>query len=115
MKHKLKVKYYIRYCDDFVIVSKKREFLEFLLPKISEFLEQKLQLKLHPRKVEIRKVLQGTDFLGYVILPHYKVLRTSTKKRILRKAKENLSKGSKCSYLGVLSHCKGYNLSKSFL
>ena len=114
MKHQLKAENYIRYCDDFVIVSEKREFLESLLPKISEFLEQNLKLKLHPRKVEIRKASQGIDFLGYVILPHYKVLRTSTKKRILRLSKENLSKGSKCSYLGVLSHCKGYKIAKIF-
>ncbi len=114
MKHQFKTRYYIRYCDDFVVVSQKREFLESLLPKIAEFLEQKLKLKLHPKKVEIRKVAQGIDFLGYVILPHYRVLRTSTKKRILRRAKENLSKGSRCSYLGVLSHCKGYKIAKVF-
>jgi retron-type reverse transcriptase len=112
MKHHLKTEYYIRYCDDFLIVSQKREFLELLIPKISEFLEQKLKLKLHPKKVEIRKVSQGIDFLGYVILPHYQVLRTSTKKRILRRVKQNLSKGSRCSYLGVISHCKGYKISK---
>ncbi len=115
MKHELKAKYYIRYCDDFLIVSYEREFLESLLPKISDFLEQKLMVKLHPKKVEIRKVSQGIDFLGYVILPHYKVLRTSTKKRILRRVKEVLSKGSMCSYVGILSHCKGYKISKKFL
>lgn len=112
VKHKLKVKYYIRYCDDFVFVSEKREHLLSFIPKISEFLEQKLKLKLHPKKVELKKVLQGIDFLGYVILPHYKVLRTNTKKRILRRAKENLSEESKNSYLGVLSHCKGYKIVK---
>ena len=78
------MKHYIRYCDDFIFISKKREFLELILPKISEFLEQKLKLKLHPKKVEIRKASQGIDFLGYVVLPHYRVLRTSTKKRILK-------------------------------
>ena len=115
MKHHLKAEYYIRYCDDFLIVSEKREFLESLIPKISEFLEQKLKLKLHPRKVKIRKVSQGIDFLGYIVLPHYQVLRTSTKKRILRRAKENLSKESRCSYLGIISHCKGYKISKLFV
>ncbi|MCE9585388.1 reverse transcriptase/maturase family protein [Candidatus Nomurabacteria bacterium] len=114
MKHVLKVKYYARYCDDFVCVSKDKYFLELLLPKISEFLEEKLKLKLHPKKVEIRKVSQGVDFLGYVVLTHYKVLRTSTKKRILRKVKQNLFKESKFSYLGILSHCRGYKLSKFF-
>ncbi|MFA6524170.1 MAG: reverse transcriptase/maturase family protein [Candidatus Paceibacterota bacterium] len=112
IKHKLKIKYYIRYCDDFVFISEKREYLLSLLPKISEFLEKELKVKLHPKKVELKKVSQGIDFLGYVILPYYKVLRTNTKKRILRRAKENLSKESKNSYLGVLSHCKGYKIAK---
>ncbi len=115
IKHKLKIKYYVRYCDDFVIVSQEKKFLESIIPKIFEFLKTELELKLHPRKVEIRKLSQGIDFLGYVILPHYRVLRTSTKKRLLRKAKENLSKGSIDSYLGVLSHCKGHNITGTII
>jgi len=111
-KHKLKAKYYIRYCDDFVVVSKDREFLESLISKMSSFFEERLKLKLHSRKVEIRKISQGIDFLGYVALPHYRVLRTSTKKRIIRQSKKNSSESSKQSYLGVLSHCKGYKISK---
>lgn len=115
VKHVLKAKYYARYCDDFVLVSKDRDFLESLLPKISEFLEENLKLKLHAQKIEIRKVSHGIDFLGYVILPHYRVLRTSTKKRILRRTRVDVSKESECSYLGVLSHCKGYKIEKEFL
>jgi RNA-directed DNA polymerase len=111
-KHILKAKYYIRYCDDFVIVSKNREYLQSLIPKISEFLETKLKLSLHPRKVEIKKVSQGIDFLGYVVFPYYKVLRTSTKKRILKKIKSNLTNETRQSYLGILSHCKGYKIAK---
>lgn len=113
IKHKLKVRYYIRYCDDFVIVSKDKRFLESLLPQISDFLLNNLKLSLHPRKVEIRKLSQGIDFLGYVILPHYKVLRTSTKKRILNKAKLEISENTRQSYLGALSHCKGFKISES--
>lgn len=115
MKHKLKARHYIRYCDDFIIVSDSRKFFESLISKISEFLETKLKLRLHPKKVEIRKVSQGVDFLGYVVLPHYIVLRNSTKKRILRKTKANLSKESINSYLGVLSHCKGHKISETII
>lgn len=112
IKHKLKIKYYIRYCDDFVIVSKDKKYLELLISQITFFLKDQLSLSLHPKKVEIRKLSQGIDFLGYVILPHYKVLRASTKKRIFRKIKDGVSKESRQSYLGILSHCKGYNLSR---
>jgi len=113
IKHKLKAKYYIRYCDDFVIVSKDRRWLESLIPVISEFLDKNLKLVLHPKKTEIRKISQGIDFLGYVLMPHFRILRTSTKKRIIRKIKKGVSKDSKISYLGVLFHCKGYRIKKN--
>lgn len=87
-KHALKAKHYFRYCDDFVIVHHDREFLERSLMRIAQFLREKLCLELHPLKIEIRKVSQGVDFLGYVILPHAIVMRTKTKRRISRKIQE---------------------------
>ncbi len=112
MKHRLKAKYYIRYADDFVVISHDKRYLESLIVDISLFLKERLNLPLHPRKVEIRKVTQGIDFLGYIILPHYKVLRTNTKRRILKKARRKLSNETLQSYLGIISHCNGYKLKK---
>jgi len=106
VKRGLKVKYYIRYCDDFVVLGENLDYLAEISGRISNFLIQRLKLYLHPDKVITRKYHQGIDFLGYVVLPHCKVLRISTKRRMLRKvSKENL-----VSYLGVLKHCSGYNL-----
>ncbi len=118
MKHKMKTKYYFRYCDDFVVVHADRKFLEQTLEEVKNFLNEKLLLELHPQKIEIRKVNQGIDFLGYVIVPHVRVIRTKTKKRILKKlaykfkkfqqgdlSKEQFS-GTINSYLGVFSHCR---------
>lgn len=118
VKHKLKIKCYLRYCDDFVIVSDSREYLKFYVEKIKIFCKEKLLLNLHPNKIVFRKAIQGIDFLGYVILPHRKVLRTKTKNRILKKLeklkkffdknlikKEYLEQVTQ-SYLGLLSHCK---------
>lgn len=119
IKHAMKTKYYLRYCDDFVILSQSRIVLVCLISQISDFLTKELRLELHPRKIEIRKVIHGVDFLGYVSLPHYKVLRTGTKKRMIKKIAElrqsfNAGKITKefleqsiQSYLGMLSHCKG--------
>lgn len=118
VKHELKAKYYFRYCDDFVTLHTDRLFLEDALCKVAVFLREKLLLELHPLKVEIRKVHQGIDFLGYVVLPHTLVLRTSTKKRLLRKVKEarrEFTEGKTtqetlsaliASCLGVLSHAR---------
>lgn len=102
VKHKLKVKYYFRYADDFVILEKYKVTLEIHKNKIREFLEYRLRLDLHKDKVFIRKVSQGIDFLGYVVLPYSIVLRTKTKRRILKR----VNKDNTSSYLGVLSHAK---------
>lgn len=111
VKHALKVKYYFRYADDFVILSTSKEQLEKTKWQMSEFLNESLRLELHKDKVFIRKVSQGIDFLGYVILPHSIVLRTKTKRRVLKKVNsQNIS-----SYLGVLSHAKTNNLRHKIL
>ena len=108
VKHTLKVKYYIRYCDDFVILEESTATLQNMIEQIRDFLRDKLSLELHPHKVTIRKLRQGTDFLGYVSLPHYRVLRTKTKQRMLAWVNpQNLS-----SYLGLLRHCKGEKLQR---
>jgi len=124
LKHKIRIKHYIRYTDDFIIVSDNRDYLVSLIVPISSFLENKLELKLHPRKVIIRKYSQGIDFLGYVARPHYRVLRTRTKQRIFRKMKdkayqyrkgrldEKVLEQSLNSYLGVLSHSNSFKLSQ---
>ena len=71
VKHKLKVKHYARYTDDFVIVAQDPNYLKSLLEPIKLFLAARLKLELHPNKVEVRKCSHGIDFLGYVALPHY--------------------------------------------
>ncbi len=124
VKHELKIKYYCRYTDDFVIVSDNQKILVGLISEIKDFLFARLQLNLHPKKVSIRKFHQGIDFLGYVSLPHYRVLRSKTRERIFRKLKkrvEEYKKGiitektleqSLQSYLGVLTHANGYRVSQ---
>jgi hypothetical protein len=106
VKHKLRIKFYLRYCDDFVILSDNRDELEKLISLTAEFLENKLKLRLHPNKIIIRKLKEGIDFLGYVVLPHYKVLRTKTKKRMLKKINDI----NKTSYFGLIKHCNSYGL-----
>ncbi len=102
MKHKLKIKYYIRYADDFIAASIYRYELENLIPKIKEFLENNLKLTLHPNKVFIKTLASGVDLLGWVHFPTHRVLRTSTKRRMLKNLKSNPSKETKTSYLGML-------------
>jgi retron-type reverse transcriptase len=105
MKHCMKVKYYIRYTDDFVILSHDKDLLDELLPKIADFLGENLKLELHPDKVSICPIASGADFLGWVHFPHHRILRTTTKRRMFKRIKERKNNESTIqSYLGLLSH-----------
>lgn len=122
IKHKLKVRYYIRYCDDFVILDSDVAYLQNLIPKISNFIQNNLKLSLHPDKLIIRKYRQGIDFLGYVSFPNFIILRPKTRKRMFRNIKRKLSllKAGKItekhfsqivqSYFRVLKHCNSHRL-----
>lgn len=112
VKRELKVKYYIRYADDFVILQNDKIYLQNLLPKISRFLKEKLKLQLHPDKVFIKTLASGVDFLGWIHFPYHRVLRTSTKRRMLKRLQENIKKEAKQSYLGLLKHGNTYQLNK---
>ncbi len=104
VKHKLKAKYYIRYADDFVIFSENKERLLLLIELIRNFLWEKLKLNLHPRKISVKTIASGVDFLGWINFTDHRILRTSTKRRMLRRIKEYPSAETLNSYFGLLSH-----------
>ncbi|MBI3633170.1 MAG: group II intron reverse transcriptase domain-containing protein [Candidatus Vogelbacteria bacterium] len=113
MKHKVKAKYYIRYADDFVIMSQDRKWLEEVLLKIKEFLHTNLKLELHPNKVSIETLSSGVDFLGWVNFPDHRVLRTTTEKRMFRTIKHKEGKPEVVqSYLGLLNHGNARKLAR---
>lgn len=104
IKMHLREKFYLRYCDDFIILDSDCSRLKCLIGNIDAFLKQRLSLMLHPNKVSIRSWSQGIDFLGYVSLPYCTVVRTKTAHRVLlRVTKNNLT-----SYIGVCSHADAY-------
>lgn len=125
VKHELRAHYYLRYADDFIILHKDKKLLQKYLLEIELFLEKFLQLKVHPQKTLLRRLDWGIDFVGYVALPHYQVIRTKTKKRIFKRVKERVKqyksgiidkqilRQSLASYLGVLKHAHTHKLEKS--
>lgn len=124
VKQRLKIKYYIRYTDDFVVVHQNQNYLLNIKDRIADFLKTKLKLTFHPDKIQIRKYRQGVDFLGYVALPKARVLRAKTRRRIFKKLKEKVHQfklgqisektltQSFNSFLGVLSHANSYRLTQ---
>ena len=111
VKHKLKAKYYIRYSDDFVILSRDELWLESLLPLIQSFLVERLALQLHPNKVSIQTIASGIDFLGWVHWPAHRVLRTATKRRMIKRLVQQPSQAGYESYRGMLRHGNAFKLS----
>ncbi|MBI4253055.1 group II intron reverse transcriptase domain-containing protein [Candidatus Uhrbacteria bacterium] len=124
MKHSLKAPNYVRYCDDFVVVSHDKKQLVGFISSINTFIDDRLRLELHPSKVHVRKFSHGIDFLGYVLFPCHVVLRVRTKKRVLKKiahmvegqkagvVKEPYVRSAIQSYLSTLNHCNACSLKR---
>lgn len=113
VKNKLKAKFYIRYADDFIILSRDKKWLEEILSKISDFLWDDLRLQLHPDKILIRTIASGVDFLGWIHFPDHRVIRTSTRKRMFCNIESKRSQNETVqSYLGLLGHGNANKLRK---
>ena len=116
MKRTLQTKYYIRYADDFAIFHEDKSYLENLIPQISDFLETRLKLSLHPNKVYIQTLASGVDFLGWIHFPDHRVIRTATKRRMWKRIKEvDGKKETVDSYVGLLSHGNARKLTGEML
>ncbi len=112
IKRKLETNHYIRYADDFVILSQDKKWLLSIIPKIIDFLLVELHLQLHPDKISIRTIASGVDFLGWVSFSDHRVLRTTTKRRMVKRLKESPTFATISSYLGLLKHGNTRKLKK---
>lgn len=88
IKHQLKEKYYLRYVDDFVLLSGSKSHLHQLINKISRFLNDNLYLTLHPKKIRVFPSRLGIDFLGYVVFKDHILLRSSNVKAFRKRLKK---------------------------
>ena len=85
VKRELRERYYIRYMDDFLILSADKKHLQEIKDALALFLRERLKLSLHPKKAEIFPIDRGVDFLGYVLRDGKRYLRESTVKRFMKK------------------------------
>jgi hypothetical protein len=120
IKHTLKVRYYVRYVDDFVLVSRDRAELAVWKAKIGQFLADRLKLTLHPRRQKLQPVSNGIDFLGYVIRPNYILVRRRVVNNLKAKLKAFRGSGEKframvASYLGHFKWANSYRLTHKLI
>lgn len=86
VKHTLRVRDYLRYCDDFLIFGNDKEEMKRLADQVEAFVSDRLQLRLS--KKSLYPTAHGIDFLGYRHFPSGKILvRKATAKRIRRRLK----------------------------
>ena len=122
VKEMLRVRHYIRYVDDFVILDNSKKALHNIKENIRGFLKDALKLTLHPKKQVIFPAHIGTDFLGYRVWKTHTLLRKTSVKRMRRRLKkfqrlyqegavdlENIRQ-SVASWLGHARHANTYNL-----
>lgn len=104
VKHQLQARYYLRYADDFILLSEQRAWLADQLSPLAQFLKHRLRLELHPAKITLQTFASGVDFLGWVHFYDHRVLRQTTRCRMMRKIAERTSLPVVQSYRGLLTH-----------
>lgn len=94
------------------ILSHDREWLAAQIPFLKEFLRVRLRLTLHPQKITLKTFASGVDFLGWVHFPDHRVLRSATRRRMLRRMQTHATQETLQSYLGMLTHGNAYALAQ---
>lgn len=85
IKRRLRIKKYIRYMDDFVLIADSYAEAQNLRTEIEKFLREKLNLVLSPQKVQISICGEGISFLGFIIKPNEMRLRGDFFRRMNKK------------------------------
>lgn len=119
VKHRLKVRHYVRYADDFLLLSDNEAELMGYFVEIWRFLKEVLRLELHPHKISLRKLAWGIDFVGYVALPHRAQPRRRTVRRIFKRV-DCITDTAQLSavldsYLGYLCHVDSQEIQEQLL
>jgi retron-type reverse transcriptase len=122
-KHKLKIRRYIRYLDDIIILHPDKKHLHYLKREIEKFLNQELKLHLN-NKTAIRPISLGITFVGFRIWPTYRKMKKKSAKKMKKRLKY-LAKAYKRgevdfkvvnatvqSYLGIMKQFNSYSLKK---
>jgi retron-type reverse transcriptase len=98
VKHKLKPLAYLRYGDDFIVLSNDRKKLRLIRTLAINYLKDNLQLQINCKNDIIIKARQGLHFLGCNIYPNGKIL----KKRNVRRIEQKLNFRNISSYYGIV-------------
>ncbi len=129
VKKELKIKHYGRYVDDMVFFHNNKQYLENLIPQLSNFLLSNFNLKVHPNKIVLKPIDDGLPFLGQIIKPYRNYIGNRTKNNFyqaiqginkIMAVQPQFSWQELCeiratvnSYLGCIRHANSYKLRRS--
>lgn len=92
VKETLRVKHYIRYVDDMVILGESPERLREIASQISDRLAAD-GLVIHPKKLRLAPTAAGIPFLGYVVWPNHISAGSHMRSRYLKRLRQHESGG----------------------
>lgn len=104
IKHRLRVRPYVRYVDDFVLLGESPAVLNAHLAAIRRFLAAELGLQLAEEKTILQPIERGLDFAGQLIKPWRRIVRPRTMRAALARLEtmpENDVYEAGNSYLGL--------------
>jgi retron-type reverse transcriptase len=120
-KRVLKIKYYLRYMDDFILIVDGRQTAWWVYQAVEDFVNTELKLELN-RKSRYYPARYGIDFVGYRTFENYVLLRKRAKRTVQgiirqyeRTKDEDRFVCRAASWLGHASHADTYVLAKKYL
>lgn len=125
IKETLKVKHYFRYCDDLVLLGKRKALLWDAFGAVKAYLNEKLNLRVKGNWQVFPVEARGIDFLGYRFFHGYTLLRKSIAAKFKRRMREiddhadpsgsRAVQSTIASYLGWMKYANCYNLKQAYL
>jgi hypothetical protein len=123
IKEEQGARYYMRYCDDGVVLSGSKRWLHELRERVSEYLQGHLNLRMKDNWQVFPTRTRGVDYLGYRFFGDRLLLRERTARKLKRKMRAFLEHGkcddkvrsSVASYTGWLGWCDGRGLYDKYM
>lgn len=127
IKHNLGKKFYLRYCDDFVVLDRSYKKSVDSWRSIEDFLKVHLKLRLHPQKTKCVRTNQGVDLVGFKVFYFHRLVKRKNHRRFRRNLKlwqEEYGRGSLSAsklgekirgWISYASYANSYKLRKGLL